>query len=145
MAALAPASFAAAAFAGRVLGHRLPAEMPARRVLVVGALTAACGTAIAAAAPTIGVALGGIVVAGLGTSVCAPTLISLAGRSAGDGDTGAVVGAVTTLAYLGFLIGPALVGLVADLATLRVALAMVAGIAVALAVCARTARTTQAE
>jgi MFS family permease len=40
---------------------------------------------------------------------------------------------VTTLAYLGFLVGPAAVGLLADALSLRAALAAVAGVALLLA------------
>jgi MFS family permease len=81
----------------------------------------------------------GILLAGLGTSVCAPTVISIAGRIVAPGDRGSAVSIVTTIAYLGFLVGPAAVGLAADAASLRAALAGVAGLALVLAVAARFA------
>ena len=77
--------------------------------------------------------------AGLGTSICAPTLFSLAGRSARPEQRAAAVSAVTTLAYLGFVAGPALVGLAAQASSLPAALGGVAGLAVLLAVAARFA------
>jgi hypothetical protein len=46
------------------------------------------------------------------------------------------VSIVTTIAYLGFLVGPAAVGLLADATALRTSLAAVAGVAVVLAVLA---------
>ena len=49
------------------------------------------------------------------------------------------VSAVTTLAYTGFLVGPAAVGLVAGASSLPAALAGVAGIAALLAALARFA------
>src|SRR6185437_2552336 len=87
-----------------------------------------------------GIGLVGIAVAGLGTSVCAPTGISLTGAWAGSEQRGAAVSTVTTIAYLGFLVGPAAVGLVSSLASLPKALAGVAAVAVLLAVLAPTAR-----
>jgi MFS family permease len=84
-----------------------------------------------------GVGLAGIFVAGLGTSVCAPILLGLAGRHAAEDARAAAVSMVTTLAYLGFLLGPALVGLIAEATSLRTALTLVAGIAGALALASR--------
>jgi MFS family permease len=70
----------------------------------------------------------------LGTSVCAPTIISLAGAAAPPALRGAAVSTVTTLAYLGFLVGPAAVGGVASATDLETSLTVVAGLAAASAV-----------
>ena len=51
---------------------------------------------------------------------------------------GSAVSVVTTVAYLGFLLGPAAVGVAADATTLRAALAGVAGVALLLAALARS-------
>jgi hypothetical protein len=53
---------------------------------------------------------------------------------------GAAVSIVTTIAYLGFLVGPAVVGLLADATTLRASLAAAAGVALLLAALAGRAR-----
>jgi Major Facilitator Superfamily len=134
LASLAPAVFGAAATAGRVAGHRAGSRVSPRALVVAGAATATAGSLVAALAGAPGAALAGIAAAGVGTSICAPTFISLAGRLAGPAERGAAVSAVTTLAYLGFLVGPAAVGAVADLAGLTAALAGVAGVAAVLAV-----------
>jgi hypothetical protein len=63
-------------------------------------------------------------------------LFSIAGRSAGEAGRGAAVSIVTTIAYLGFLVGPAAVGLLANATTLRTSLAAVAGVALTLAILA---------
>ncbi|MDT4933108.1 MAG: hypothetical protein QOK11_1000, partial [Pseudonocardiales bacterium] len=73
-----------------------------------------------------------IAVAGLGTSVCAPTLIAIAGLPR-YGRQGAATSTVITVAYLGFAVGPAAIGLVAGATSLRTALVAVAVIAGALA------------
>jgi len=138
IAALGPALFAGAAATGRLTGHGLANRAPERTLLTGGALLAAAGTLLAATAVSVPVALIGIALAGIGTSVLAPILIGLAGRVSGVAK-GAAVSTVTTLAYLGFLVGPAVVGLLAGAATLRVALAAVAALAFTLALLVRSA------
>jgi MFS family permease len=81
-------------------------------------------------------ALVGIAVAGGGISICAPVLFSIAGRGADEAVRGAAVSIVTTIAYLGFLVGPAAVGLLASATALRTSLAAVAGVGVVLAILA---------
>ncbi|MEA2496989.1 MAG: hypothetical protein QOJ29_4900, partial [Thermoleophilaceae bacterium] len=61
------------------------------------------------------------------------------GRSADEAARGVAVSIVTTIAYLGFVIGPATVGLLADVTSLRASLASVSAVALLLAVLARTA------
>jgi MFS family permease len=102
-------------------------------VLVGGATTAAAGSALAAFARTVPAALVGLVVAGAGCSVCAPTLVSVAGRAAPESQRATLVGSLTTLMYLGFLVGPAAVGGLADATTLRTSLAGVAALGLLLA------------
>ena len=103
----------------------------------MGASLAALGSAVAAFAPSIATAFLGIALAGLGTSVCAPTLIAAAGRSAPQ-TPGAATSTVITLSYLGFVFGPAAVGLLASATTLRIALGAVAAAAALLALASRT-------
>jgi MFS family permease len=139
IAALGPALFGGSAAAGRLGGHALAGRVGERALLAAGAAIGAAGTLLAALAASVPVALAGIAVAGVGTSVCAPTLLGLAGRLVGPDQRGSAVSAVTTLAYAGFLVGPAAVGLVAGATSLSAALAGVAGVAALLAALARFA------
>jgi MFS family permease len=127
--ALGPALFAASMAVGRLAAHRVTKPGAERTVLVVGAAVAGVGSAVAALAPWAPIALAGIVVAGAGCSVCAPTIVSVVGRAARPAERATVVGSLTTLMYLGFLVGPAAVGGLAELATLRVSLGAVAALA----------------
>ncbi len=135
--AAAPALFAGSMALGRIAGQSL--RTPERLTLTFAAALAAAGTAVAATASSAAIGLGGIVAAGLGISICAPTLIAIAGRRARPERRGSAVSVVTTVAYLGFLLGPAAVGVAAHATTLRTALAAVAGLALLLALLARRA------
>jgi MFS family permease len=72
----------------------------------------------------------GIGIAGLGTSVSAPTIIGMAGAWAGPDKRAGAISTVTTIAYLGFLIGPAAVGAASSAWSLPAALGGVAVLAV---------------
>ena len=82
---------------------------------------------------SIAVALLGLVVTGLGASVTVPLILSIAGR-ASPAARGAALATVTTVAYLGFLVGPPLVGLVSGAVGLRGGLLLLAGAALTLCV-----------
>jgi hypothetical protein len=138
--ALAPALFAGAAAASRLGGHALVGRFDEILIMRAGAAAGAAGTLLAALAPMAALALAGIVLAGAGVSICAPILFSLAGRNADEAVRGAAVSIVTTIAYLGFLVGPAVVGLLADATTLRASLACAGAVALALAALAGRAR-----
>jgi len=130
--ALAPALFAGAMAVGRLMAHRLASPGSERTVLVAAAALTASGSALAAFAGSAPVALVGILVAGAGCAVCAPTIISIAGRAAKPRERATLVGSLTTLMYLGFLVGPAAVGVLAELTTLRASLGSVAAVALLL-------------
>jgi hypothetical protein len=130
--ALAPALFAGAMAVGRLTVHRLAPPGSERTVLVAAAALTASGSALAAYAGSEFVALVGILVAGAGCAVCAPTIISIAGRAAKPRERATLVGSLTTLMYLGFVVGPAAVGGLAELTTLRASLGSVAALALLL-------------
>ncbi|KJY29804.1 hypothetical protein VR45_29090 [Streptomyces sp. NRRL S-495] len=132
-AAAGPVVFAAAAAVGRLAGHGLTARLPQRHLLALGAAVATVGTLGAALAPGARSMLAALVVAGLGTSVCAPTILSLAGEQARPEVRSSAVAVVASIGYGGCLLGPAAVGLTASSAGLRAALCGVAGTAAALA------------
>ncbi|MPZ69137.1 MAG: MFS transporter [Actinobacteria bacterium] len=116
---LGPGLFAAAMVSGRTIAHIFGARVSDRRILVIGGSVTATGLMIAALGPSIPWALTGFVLAGLGSAVVAPTLFGLAGRSASEAARGSAVGTVTTVAYLGFLLGPPIVGVISGASSLR--------------------------
>ncbi|WP_132154384.1 MFS transporter [Kribbella antiqua] len=133
LASSAPAVFAAAAATGRITGNALLRRLRPVQLLVAGGAIAAAGSVGAAAADNAWSALIGIGVAGLGTSVCAPTIIGMAGAWAGPERRAGAISTVTTIAYLGFLLGPAAVGAASSVWSLPVALGGVAVLALLVA------------
>jgi len=129
----APGIFALAMFIGRSLGQRLGARFTERTLLSGGALGAAIGAALLSLAPSPVVALFGLALAGAGISMVAPALFARAGRISDPAGRGAAIARVTALGYSGFIIGPGLVGVVAQLTDLRTAIASLSLMALLLA------------
>jgi predicted MFS family arabinose efflux permease len=128
---VAPAVFAGTVAITRFSIGGLKAAHPGT-VLLAGALAAAAGAAIIAAAPTLFIAALGLVVAGAGTSVLFPTLLGVVSQNVEESRRGRATSVVTTVSYLGFLLGPVYVGLWADAAGLRGAMVAVAALAAVL-------------
>ncbi|MCP2266898.1 MFS transporter [Promicromonospora thailandica] len=135
LAAAAPATFAATAALARLSLAPLSRSHPTTMLLGGGALAAA-GTAVLATAPSVTVALVGLVLAALGTATLFPTLLSRSLRRTDPAQHGRATSEVATTAYLGFLLGPAYVGLLAESSDLRGALLGVAALALVFTVAA---------
>jgi MFS family permease len=127
---LGPGVFAGSMALGRFFGQAA-GRFSDRTLLGAGAVVAAVGCTIAAAAPNAPVGLVGFALGGAGISLNAPIVFGFAGRRR---DAGSAVATVTTIGYLGLLIGPALVGGVAQATSLRVSFAVLAAVAAAVAV-----------
>ncbi|MFC7584659.1 MFS transporter [Nonomuraea antimicrobica] len=113
LAAVAPAAFATTA----ALTRLATAAITLRRAiatLVVASTIATAGGLLTAFAATPPLALVGITAAAVGTSVLFPTLLSYGLRPVADGSRGRATSAISTVAYLGYLAGPACFGLLAD-------------------------------
>jgi len=132
VAATGPAVFAGVVAVTRFVTGSLSGRRP-RLVLVGGAVVAGVGTALVAAAGTLAVALTGLALAAAGTAVLFPTLIVVLTARVPDRVRGTATSAVTTVAYLGFLAGPAYVGAWADAVGLPGAMLAVAALALVLA------------
>jgi MFS family permease len=104
----------------------------AQPIVLTGALAAAAGALIISGAPTLLVATLGLVLAGAGTGVLFPTLLGTVSRNVEETYRGRATSIVSTVSYLGFLLGPVYVGMSADAAGLRGAMIAVAALAAAL-------------
>ena len=67
----------------------------------------------------------GFLLVGLGVSSVVPLIYSLAGKS-GTMQPGLALAAVSSISFLGFLIGPPLIGFIAEAAGLRFSFALIA-------------------
>lgn len=117
--------FHAAMFAGRVLGARASRRSGRWAALRVAGAAVAAGMLLALATESAPLVLLGFLVVGLGLSVVAPTAYSLVGDAAA-GREGAASAVLTAVGYSGYLLGPVLVGGLAEVAGLRLALLTVA-------------------
>jgi hypothetical protein len=130
VAAAGYAGFSFAMAAGRLAGSRLLLAMGERRLLVGGALLAAIGAMAAVTTSSLGVALTGFVLVGLGLANVFPLAIGRAGLFGGAHG----IALATTVGYTGLLGGPPAIGLLADAAGLPVAVGSVAVMALLAAV-----------
>lgn len=135
VAAVAPATFAAFAAVTRFAAGTLE-RIPARVLLQGGAIVAAFGTLLLASAQHVLVAVIGLALAAVGTSVLFPTLLSHTTRTVAEAERGRVTSIVSTIAYLGFVLGPVYVGVLAGAFGLRGSLIGVAALAVAFGILA---------
>ncbi|MDX2167668.1 MAG: MFS transporter [Deltaproteobacteria bacterium] len=125
---LAAAGFAACALlmaVGRLTGDRAVRAWGAPAVLRASGLLAALGLGAALLAGRVAAAIVGCGLVGLGVANAVPILFSRAGREPGV-DPAVGLAAVASTGYLGFLAGPPLIGLIAELAGLPLGLGVVA-------------------
>ena len=104
----------------------------ARFLLAGGAGVAAAGLTVEAFAPSAAVGALGLAAAAIGISVCWPLLLTRATQ--GPGTTAVPVAAMTSGGYVGFVVGPPLVGLVSRGAGLRAGLLVLAALAAVVSV-----------
>lgn len=116
------AVFHAAMLVGRLASAATVARFGRRATLRGAGLSAAAGMALALATERAPVILLGFLVVGLCLAAVAPVAFSLAGDLA-PGRAGEASSVITTLGYGGFLIGPSLIGGLAEGVGLRAALA----------------------
>jgi Na+/melibiose symporter-like transporter len=129
----ADAAFAALGFAafsltmtiGRIFGDFLSGKWTSALIVSAGGLTAALGILAAVLTKNPIVAIAGFAAVGMGLANIIPLLFGAAGNFPGI-STGAGIAGVATIGYAGFLVGPPLIGFVAEETSLRVALFLVA-------------------
>jgi hypothetical protein len=127
------AVFALLMAAGRLTGDELTLRLgPAWVVRAGGALVAlGIGMAVLSSAPAIAIAGFGLIGAGLACSF--PLILSAAARTPGIAPSTAIA-AMATAGYTGFLVGPPLIGSLAEAVTLRGALGLLVVVGILVAV-----------
>ncbi|MCC7506768.1 MAG: MFS transporter [Saprospiraceae bacterium] len=112
---------------GRFAGDLLIARHGERRLLVICGLVAAAGLSMAIFIPTLWGGWLGFCVMGLGCSLAAPMLFSMSMRLP-NVTPAAGLATFVTFSFLAFLAGPPLIGLIANVVSLPVAMMGVAGL-----------------
>jgi MFS family permease len=125
----------------RLLGDAVAARLGPVRTVRAGALLAAAGLTFALTAHSPLSALPGFALTGAGFSVIVPLVFGAGGRVDSVG-SGAGIATVSGSGYIGFLFGPPLIGLVAQQASLHIALFVVVALSLLAAVMANAVRET---
>jgi MFS family permease len=122
-AALGYAAFSLAMTSMRFAGDRLVVQWGAVRLLRCTNVVAALALAVALRIQHVGLTMLAFALVGLGMATVAPLVFGAAARRARHG-AGHGIAAMATVGYGGFLVGPPLVGWLAQASSLRVALSV---------------------
>ncbi len=124
---------------GRFFGDKVRIHFGDKQLLFISSVLATFGLIIALILLNHWIFFGGIFIVGLGLSIIVPIIYSQAGN-----DTklpqGMALSMVTTLGYLGFLVGPPSIGILAEWYNLRIGLAFVAILLLILSILTKKAR-----
>ena len=126
--ALAPiglGAFSTAMMIGRIFGDKGRIVFGDGKLLIINSLVALSGVLLLVTFPTPISAIIGFFLVGLGLSVIIPIAFSTAGAMEGLAP-GVGISMVSTIGYSGFLLGPPIIGFIADWQTLRVGMFFVA-------------------
>jgi MFS family permease len=110
---------------GRFAGDWLANKIGRKKMLQISGLLMAGGMGIAVLLPYMATATFGLLLVGFGVSSVVPLVYSAAGRST-TMSAGMALAAVSSISFIGFLIGPPLIGIIAQVADLRFSFAVVA-------------------
>jgi MFS family permease len=119
------ASFMIMMATGRFIGDRIIARIGRKKLLQASGIFVFCGLMISVLFPYLLTATLGFVIVGLGVSSVIPTVYSAAARASRIGPGMALAG-VSSIGFLGFLLGPPMIGYIAQLAGLQYSFAVVA-------------------
>jgi len=110
---------------GRFLGDWLVTKFGVKRMLQISGTMITSGLLISVIFPYLISATAGFLLVGFGVSSVVPIVYGLAGKST-TMSAGAALAAVSSIGFLGFLIGPPVIGFIAQLISLRWSFAFIA-------------------
>jgi MFS family permease len=118
---------------GRFVADWFAHRFGLKRTLQISGLLTATGLLIAVIFPYLFTALAGFLLVGFGVSSVVPLVYSAAGRSK-TMSPGVALAAVSTIGFMGFLIGPPVIGFIAGLASLRASFTLIAAMGICVTV-----------
>jgi MFS family permease len=110
---------------GRFVADWFAHRFGLKRTLQVSGILTTTGLLIAVLFPHFYTAMAGFLLVGAGVSSVVPMVYSAAGKSK-TMSPGVALAAVSTIGFIGFLVGPPLIGFIAGLATLRASFVFIA-------------------
>jgi len=110
---------------GRFIADRYVTKYGVTRILKLSGISIFSGLMLAVIFPNIITATLGFLLVGIGVSSVVPMVYSLAGKSK-KMVPGVALAAVSSISFLGFLIGPPIIGFIAQLSNLRWSFALIA-------------------
>lgn len=116
-------AFAAAMVIGRLSGDYLSNKFNVKHILISNGLLISIGMSITLLMPDIYIKIVGCFIIGIGISTIVPIIYSQAGTQTKIRPSIAIAG-VSTIAYIGFLLGPVVIGYLSDLISLQLALVL---------------------
>ena len=119
------ASFMVMMATGRFFGDRIISMVGRKKLLQVSGILVLSGLMISVLLPYILTATLGFIIVGLGVSSIIPTVYSTAANATKIAP-GMALASVSSIGFLGFLLGPPLIGYIAELANLRYSFAVIA-------------------
>ena len=135
LAPLALSSFSVMMLLARLVGDRLKARYGARPLVTSGSMLGAAGLFFAVLSPNAWFALFGFAVAGMGMALVFPFVFSAAGAQGPVALAG-----VASMAYSGSLMGPPVIGAIAEGLGMQIAIAYIGGLAALIAFVASRSR-----
>src|SRR6266540_233220 len=135
--ALGLAAYLTCQVAGRLRADRVVQRFGAARTVAAGGLVGMAGMALVAVAPTPWLGIVGFAIVGAGLCVVVPLSFTTAGTLDPTG-SGVAIARVNLFNYAGFVVGAALIGIVAEAAGRRWAFAVPAGLVVLVVMLARS-------
>ncbi|WP_242692104.1 MFS transporter [Aridibaculum aurantiacum] len=121
---------------GRFVGDGLANRLGIKTLLTISGIITTVGLLIAVIFPHIISATLGFLLVGFGVSSVVPIVYGIAGKSTTMAPSVALA-AVSTIGFMGFLIGPPLIGFIAEASNLRIAFTVIAVLALGTALLSR--------
>jgi MFS family permease len=124
---------------GRFVADWFAHKFGLKRTLQVSGSLTATGLLIAVAFPYVYTAMAGFLLVGAGVSSVVPMVYSAAGKSK-TMSPGVALAAVSTIGFMGFLVGPPIIGFIAGIATLRASFILIACMGISVVVVSTMAK-----
>ena len=112
---------------GRFVGDKLAVRLGVKRLIQLNGILIAMGLLIAVFFPTLIAATFGFLLVGMGVSTVVPLVYGAAGKSK-TMSAGIALAAVSSISFFGFLLGPPMIGFIAEASSLRVSFAIIAAL-----------------